>query len=287
MKLALALVLMSSTSLCLAAKKSDWKPKYERTKLQELKKKVKPLSVYENKKSIAEKKSDKPTYKPENALEALYLKKSKKKSFIGKLKAETLELKQKAVPTLIKVMKSNQFPEENRWVATYMLGKIMGKKSANFISKFSSHPNWMLRLASLKVLLHLEQKQYKGIYARALEDKSLIVRHQALQNIRQLKIKELAPYVWKMLYNKANYVGMKGKRKRSNIIKDAIKVVGDLGLDAAKKPMLKMMRRKKYRDVHAELDYSLSQLYKKPSPKGSMAIKKNYWNKIAVKEIQI
>ena len=102
-----------------------------------------------------------------------------------------------------------------------------------------------------------------------------------------MKIKELAPFVWKMLYNKANYVGMKGKRKRSNIIRDAIKVVGDLGLKAAKKPMLKMMRKPKYKDVHAELDYSLSRLYNKPSPKGSMAIKKNYWNKLAVKEIQI
>ena len=98
---------------------------------------------------------------------------------------------------------------------------------------------------------------------------------------------DLAPYVWKMLYNKSNYVGMKGQRKRSNIIKNAIKVVGDLGLKDAKKPMLTMMQRSKYKDVHAELDYSLSKLYDKPSPDGSLTLKKNYWNKVAIKEIKI
>ena len=287
MKLILALMLISST--CFGANSKNWKPKYEERKLQELKKKVKPLSVYKNKQSInnRDKVSKKSKYKPSNALEALYLKKSKKKSYLGKLKSGTLKLKQKAVPTLIKVMKSNSFPDENKWVATYMLGKIMGVKSADFISKFTKHPSWMMRLASLKVLLHLQQKQYKGIYARALEDKSLIVRHQALQNISELKLNALAPYVWKMLYNKKNYVGVKGKRKRSNIIKSAIKIVGDLGLKDAKKPMLKMIQRAKYKDVHAELDYSLSKLYKKSSPKGSISLKKNYWNKMAMKEIKI
>lgn len=249
-----------------AAKTIDWTPKYQQGKIKKLKKIEKPGKHLK-----------KMTLTPETPLEVLYLKKSKNKNHLTLLKTESLKLKQKAVPTLIKVIKSKSYPSENRWVATYMLGRVMGKKSAPFISKLSKHPNWMLRLASLKVLLHLNQKQYKGLYARLLADTSLIVRHQALQNIKEMQIKELAPYVWKMLYDKSNYLGLKGQRKRSNIIKDAIKAVGDLGFKKAKKPMLEMFTKKKYKDVYSELDYALSKLSTKPSPEGSLEVKKHYW----------
>lgn len=258
--------------------KSEWVPKYEKISKSKLNKKVLKSDV--TKKSVVK-------LDDVSELEELYLKKPKHKNFIKVIKERTLAEKQKAVPTLLKVMRSKKYPSENRWVATYMLGRIMGVKSAPLISKYAAHPNWMLRLASLKVLLHLDQKQYKGIYARLLEDKSLIVRHQALQNIKKMKLTDLAPYVWKMLYNKKNYVGLKGERKRSHIIKDAIKVVGDLGFEKAKAPMLKMFQKEKYKDVFKELDYSLSKLYEKPSPEGALSLKKHYWNKKAAKEITI
>ena len=181
-------------------------------------------------------------------------------------------------------MKNKKFPEENRWVATFMLGRIMGVKSSDFIAKFTTHPNWMMRLASLKVLLHLNQKRFKNRYAKALEDKSLIVRHQALQMIREMELKELAPLVWKMIYNKSNYVGTQGFRKRSHIIGDAIKTVGDLELQAAKKPLHKMIKNPRYRDLYSDLDYSLSKLYKFRSPAGSIDTKKKYWNNIEIKK---
>ena len=273
MKLTLALLLTSFT--CFGNTPSTWTPKYQKLQKKNMDKKV------------LLKKAEKGPSVPLNRLEALYLKEVKKKAQLGLLKSETLKLKQEAVPTLLKVMKDNKFPSESRWVATYMLGRIMGVKAAPLISKYTSHPNWMLRLASLKVLLHLGQKKYTGVYARLLEDKSLIVRHQALQNIKKLKLTSLAPYVWKMLYNKKNYVGLEGSRKRSNIIKDAIKTVGDLGFSKAKKPMLKMFSKKKYKDVYEELDYSLSKLSDKPSPKGSLSVKQIFWKNAALEEITI
>ncbi len=276
MKLILCSLLISGVAL--ASKKENWVPKYQqKTIIKKISKTLQTSNI----------KSGMKIKMPSTALEALYMKKGKGAAFAKKLKTETLKLKQKAVPTLTKVMKSADFPDGNRWIATYMLGRIMGKKSAPFISKFSKHPNWMMRLASLKVLLHLDQKQYKGIYARLLEDKSLIVRHQALQNIKEFQLKGLAPYVWKMLYNKQNYVGMKGKRKRSNIIRDAIKLVGDLKFSEAKKPMLKMMKNKKYRDVYTELDYALSKVSQKSSPNGSMTEKKHFWNRELLKSTTI
>lgn len=220
-------------------------------------------------------------------LEEMYKQNSTSKKFVENLKTKTMAQKQDAVPTLIKVMKSSDYPDENRWVATYMLGKIMGKKSAPFISKFSAHPNWMLRLASLKVLLHLNQTQYTDIYTKLLTDKSLIVRHQALQNIREMKLTELAPNVWQMLFNKQNYTGTKGTRVRSHIIKDVIKTVGDLGFKKAKVPMLKMISNKKYKDIHTELDYSLNLIAEKKSPKGSMTVKKHFWKREALKHTKL
>jgi len=283
----LSIFLLLAMNVAFASKSVEWTPKYKKSQTKKMD--LELLTDRKVAKSTRTKSSAKKKISiiPATPLEALYLKKAKKKEHLNKLKHASLKLKQKAVPTLLKVIKSNNYPEENRWVAIHMLGRIMGKKSAPYISKFSKHSNWMLKLASLKVLLHLNQKQYKGIYARLLEDKSLIVRHQALQNIKEMKLTSLAPYVWKMLYNKSNYVGLKGKRKRSSIIKDAIKTVGDLGFKKARKPMLEMFRKKKYVDVYSELDYSLSKLEGKASPAGGMSVKKHYWNRIGIKEITI
>lgn len=258
--------LLLATTTIFASTKNNWVPKYKKI---EIKKALNSDSKNEKLKSSAI-----------TDLEKMYMKEAKGKAHLSNLKRETLELKQQAVPILLKVMRSKSFPNESRWIATYMLGRIMGVKAAPLISKYASHPNWMLRLASLKVLLHLDQKQYKGIYARLLEDNSLIVRHQALQNIKQMNLKDLGPYVWKMLYNKKNYVGLRGERKRAHIIRDAIKTVGDLGFNKAKSPMLKMLQNTKYKDVYSELDYSLSKIVGKNSPDGPISIKKRFWARL-------
>jgi HEAT repeat protein len=228
--LSLMVCLIISTQL-FAANIQDWKPKYRLQKLDKkatitkskndrLSKKVKAdrVSVKSSSVSRANSKTTIPMRASESVsvaeLESLYKRKYKKNAQYQELKNKTLALTQKAVPTLIKVVKSSDYPDKNRWIAMFMLGRVMGKKSANFISKFSAHPNWMLRLASLKVLLALQQKQYKGLYTRMLKDKAMIVRHQALENIKQLDLKELAPYVWAMLYDKSNYAGSTGARKK-------------------------------------------------------------------------
>lgn len=216
----------------------------------------------------------------DSELLALYKRKYKTKLQYQELKNQTMSLTQKAVPALVKVIKSSDYPDKNRWIAMFMLGRIMGKKSANFISKFSAHPNWMLRLASLKVLLALDQKQFQGIYTRLLKDKAMIVRHQALENIRKLNLSQLAPYVWAMLYDKSNYAGSEGERKRAHIIKQAIKTVGDLKFEKSKKPMLKMISDKKYKDIAQELDYSLNKLSDKQSPDGNIKSKIHFWTRV-------
>jgi hypothetical protein len=219
-----------------------------------------------------------------------FQKKSTKKELIA-LKKEVLSYKGKSVPALVEVMKNGAYPEKNKWIATFLLGQVMGKKSAPFVSKFLKHPSWVMRMASLKTLLALKGTEYKRSFSSALKDKSFIVRSQALDNISKLNLTSEAPFVWQMLYDKRNYYSPKKKNtkskkasnlKRTNLIKKVITAIGDLKFQKAKTPLLSMTQKPKYNDIFNEIDRSLTQITGKKSPAGSMKLKKRYWSKIAI-----
>lgn len=197
------------------------------------------------------------------------------------IKRHTLKHRQKAVPVLIKVMKENKYPEQNRWQATMLLGQVMGKKAAPFIAKFIDHPHWMMRVATLKALLGLRQDQYHQVYAKALKDSSLIVRVQALDNISKMNIAPLAPQVWNMMYDQSNYSGDAGKRKRTSIVRSIIRTVGDIKFDKAKKPLATLIQKPKYQDLIEDLDYSLEKITGENSPNSSADARRKYWSKIS------
>lgn len=199
------------------------------------------------------------------------------------LKRNSLKHAQKSVPVLIKVMKESKYPDQNRWQATMLLGQIMGKNSAPFIAKFANHPNWMMRVASLKALLGLKQDQYKSVYIKALKDPSLIVRVQALDNISQLQLKELAPKVWEMLYDQSNYSGTAGNRKRTSIVKSIIRTLGDLRYEKAGRSLAKLIQKPKYQDLIDDLDYSLEKITGKVSPNDTQGRRK-FWSSLAAAE---
>lgn len=192
------------------------------------------------------------------------------------MKKTALAYKEKSVPTLIKVMKEEKYPDPNRWQATMLLAQVMGKKSAAFIAKYSEHPNWMMRLASLKALMGLRQETYISVYSRALKDSSLIVRLQALDNISQMKIKTLAPEVWQMMYDQSNYAGDVGQRKRTSIVKSIIRTLGDLEYNKATPVLAKLIQKDKYHDLMDDLDYSLEKMTKKTSPNSKLERRK-FW----------
>lgn len=204
------------------------------------------------------------------------------KKEIENLRDKSLKAGGQSVPALVEVMKNGEYPDKSRWVATFLLGQIMGEKSAPFIAKFSEHPNWVMRMASIKTLQALKQKEMTGPYIRLLNDKSWLVRKQALEGIRELKMEKAAPHVWAMLYNKENYYVSKKSKKRTNLIKEAVKVVGDLKFEKALDPLFAMVQKPKYDDIFEEMDYALSKITNKNSPKGDAKTKKAFWKKIAV-----
>lgn len=199
-----------------------------------------------------------------------------------RLKAMAYSLKQKAVPTLIKVMKEGAFPEKNRWHATMLLGQVMGKKSAPFIARFCEHPAWMMRVASLKALAALDMREYQAVYTRALKDGSLIVRVQALDNITHMKLTELAPHVWNMMYDQTNYTGAAGKRKRTSIVRSIIRTVGHLKYAPAKPALTKLIQKPKYQDLIEDLDVSLENITGMTSPNSTVAARREFWMKQAI-----
>lgn len=221
---------------------------------------------------------------PEMPLLTDFLKEYEQKSDLEQLKQKALNLKGEVVPTLITVMKETRFPDRNRWMATFLLGRIMGKKSGPFIVKFLEHPNWVLRLASLKTLLALDAKEYGPQFVKKLHDDSLIVRTEALSIICDLHLDQYASDVWKMLYQKQNYQEVKGKLKRTPIIQEVIRAVGDLGHVKAVQHLLTMIQKKNYDDLFASLDYSLQKLTGKESPAGDKSVKKIFWSKLALQE---
>ena len=212
---------------------------------------------------------------------------NKSKEELKKLKEKVLKRGTEAVKTLVTVMKDEQFPIKNRWLATFMLARVMGRKSSPFISKFAEHPHWMLRMASLKSLMGLGEAKYEDIYASSLNDDSLVVRSQGLEIIRHFKLRSLAPSVWNMMYHRHNYTGGDGKKKRTYIIGQVIKTIGDLGYSKVKSSLFKMISKEKYSDVFKELDYALSKLTGKKSPDGPINVKKHFWNRTRLNEVKI
>ncbi|HLE11276.1 MAG: hypothetical protein A2504_03400 [Bdellovibrionales bacterium RIFOXYD12_FULL_39_22] len=220
----------------------------------------------------------------EKTLLRLYENNNPSKTQLLEIKKQSLELGGKAVPVLIEVMKSGKFADKNRWIATFLLGKIMGEKSAPFIAKFTEHPSWIMRMASLKTLLALNQEKYGDRYAALLKDNSFIVRLQALENIRHLNLANYSANVWAMLYDKKNYYASKDSKtsKRTNLIKEAIKVVGDLKFTKAQEALLKMSANKKYSDIFQEIDYSLEKITGKKSPAGNVEAKRIFWKNFGI-----
>lgn len=204
----------------------------------------------------------------------------KSRNELNKLQKETLKMGALAIPPLIEVMKSNKYPDPNRWMATFLLGRIAGHKSSPFIAKFLFHPNWVLRMASLKTLLALKETRYSADYASKLKDDSLLVRTQALENIRFLKINSYAPAVMEMLFQKQNYQLVNGKLIKTPLIRNVIRAVGDLGHKDAKSHLLSMIQKEDNMDVFEDIDYSLRKITGQTPTSTNKAARKTYWAKL-------
>lgn len=208
-----------------------------------------------------------------------------KKDYLGKqgikqldqLRIKCLKLQAKVVPSLIEVMKGQEYPDRNRWLATFLLARIMGKKASAFIANFIHHPLWIMRLAGLKTLLALKEMKYGEKYAQALSDNSLFVRQQALDNIIKLKLYQFSDIIWNMLFDKKNYEQHGDRVVRMPILSKVIRAMGDLNYKKVSIPLTRMIAKKQYESLVYDIDYSLSKIFDIHSPPGGIEAKQKFW----------
>ena len=188
-----------------------------------------------------------------------------------------------SVPALLHVMKRSDFPIKNRWMATFWLGQIAGKRSANILSKFQDHPDWQMRLAAFKTLQALRSIDKKRSLSKALSDSSLIVRIAGVDAVSYLGIKELAPKLFQMLADKKNYVKSKKNYKRTAIIGKLVSSLAKLKYEKAKKSFLRMIVKKKYDDIFPQLNLALKELTgNRPLGKTRSEVRA-FWNRKLIK----
>lgn len=211
-------------------------------------------------------------------LDKLYRSEASSSKFFSELEMKALELSNKAVPVLVKVMKKDVYPEKNRWHATFTLARIMGDKSLPFIKKFLHHPHWMMRLASLKVLRLFKKENITKEVEERLYDKSMFIRLEALDIIGDRKWKGSASAVWKMLHDKKNYHKVKkGKIEKTEVIKAVIKTLGRLEYPTTKKSLVRLLEDKNFKDLTTEIDQSLQKITGLRSP-SVLSQKKQFWS---------
>ncbi len=173
------------------------------------------------------------------------------------LREKSLALAGQAVPVLLEVMKQPSYHLKKRWVATFLLGQIMGKKAGPLLIRYTEHPEWMMRMAALKTLRGIKFEKETSFYSKVLQDKSYLVRKEALLSIAQIKDKNLGEDVWKQIFKKDNYKKTKKGFFRTELVGLAIRTLGDIGHDGHKSELKKMLDKKRYQDIHNDIRYAL------------------------------
>jgi precorrin-6x reductase len=88
-----------------------------------------------------------------------------------------------------------------------------------------------------------------------------------------------------MMYDKSNYSGEAGTRKRTSIVRSIIRTVGDIKFEKAKNPLAKLIQKPKYQDLIEDLDYSLEKITGKNSPNSSAEARRKFWSQVNVKSV--
>lgn len=199
----------------------------------------------------------------------------KKNVDFSSLSHQTLNFGPKAVPVLLNAMKKKSYPVQNRWIAMFSLTKLMGKNSSKVLSKFTKHPDWMMRLGALKCLLFLKEKSYAKDYALLLTDKSLVVRQQALKNIHQLNIKENAKDVSNLLAE----INFDKTASDDPVVDMTLLTLAKLGHKQSIPTLVDMLKAERFKKNSATIDFSLEQLTGKKSPNGDLNSKIAFWSR--------
>lgn len=155
--------------------------------------------------------------------------------------------------TLLTEVKNEKSPDQKRYQALTEIAQIMGKDSTPYLKDYAENPHWFLRNAAIKSLSDLGIKDEEA-FKKALFDDSLIVRLSALEGIEKLKMSQLSSAIWQMFMKQENYSLIHGVKKRDNILKTAVIVLGRLGEEQSITRLKSMRTNSKYQDLWSSID---------------------------------
>lgn len=150
------------------------------------------------------------------------------KQEMGLIKKDIKINAKSSIRSLLKVVKSDEYPDRSRWLSLVLIGKTMGKRSVPLMKKYLKHDHWMIRSAAVKSLTSLKERKLGDEYKNLLKDKSFVIRQQVLETISSLRIKHLEKDVLRMLGDRTNYISTKEGVVPSEVVKKAVKVLAIL-----------------------------------------------------------
>lgn len=115
------------------------------------------------------------------------------------------EYGQSAVGPLTKILEDEAQPDEVRWASIFGLAKLTGKDSLKLVSRFFTHPSWMLRDAALKTAAALDAHELRPQIEARLHDEALAIRTTAVDTIGHLNLRESAEKLVDALFDPINY----------------------------------------------------------------------------------
>lgn len=162
---------------------------------------------------------------------------------------------------LLSELKSDKINDKKRWRAGMEIIKKLGVKSLPLMRKLGEHPDWMLRLLSLKAIRLLKDKTSLSLIERSLFDKSGLVRVEALDLLGDWKIKKSGRKIWKMLSDKKNYLKSNNKTFANKmVVSKIIETIKILKYSRVKKHLLNLRNKKEFKAVALEIDETLKSL---------------------------
>lgn len=98
-------------------------------------------------------------------------------------------------------------PLQTRWRAITTMGKWDALEFRPELDRALVSPEWFMRNSALIALLNDERTRAISWSMKMLEDRSLVVRTQAVRNLIGLSAVESEPHLWKALNDKRNFRG--------------------------------------------------------------------------------
>ena len=156
---------------------------------------------------------------------------------------------------------------KERWFAVMAVTKLQGSQALGNLKKWAEHPEWFVRLASLKALsyLDLNESTYPtSLVMKRLKDKSILVRDGALEVLGRWCLPQTQSKILGVIDDQEHF----RKKHPLFIRKRAVDVIGQCGFSSVetKKRLVQLFEEENFYDIHSATHQTLQLLTQRKLP---------------------